>query len=118
MTPQRYQQLKAKIAEVCPDLGTYHDPHAGRFIEIGNSGVGFCEGADVLNPITIAHVLRTQYMYGDFDHPVAVDGNGTLSVMYGDDNEMVDVEWDMRKDLDGQSDEVKEWLCDVILKDE
>ena len=111
----RYERLKAKIAEVCPDV--LDGPWTTQIHSIVNGNTIFLEPTKKDYNITIAHVLRT------LGHGKCITGGGEI-FSYEKGNWLREyvgndpVSSDLTCDLDGQTDDVKNWLSSIILKDE
>jgi len=99
LTPEQYQQLKNKIMEAVSP--------SGFDLEAMANG---CSPATIKtkgSPITLADVLRAVN-----SEMLAIDATGTM--IYLSAIEIYSYHWNLVSDLDGQTDEVKEFLYKIL----
>ena len=99
LNPERYEQLKAKIAEVCPEIELRYSFK----LTTHELNSALCDRRLDHAPITIAHVLRT---LGD-RYLIAADGQFAQEHCYEGCEEPIKYfpfKFDLTTDLDGQSD--------------
>jgi len=114
MTPQQTQEVKNKIIEAVPEIRYKVCPVCEQ--RAGLSGYckcgAFLKEKEITRPIQLADVLRAIGIIKDSSW--VIDAIGRIYNQFP--SESLHCDWDLSKDFDGQSDETKEFLYNILTK--